>query len=166
MTTSPQERGLRRLTPEKRREIARLGGLAAQRARTAHRWTAAEASAASLKGWARRANHDPSPAPPPATSISQPAPAAAAAEVSRTPLSATSWTLTGRDGRILQCHTEMVPGGFELCISESGAPLMYSGVYSEPGEARHMLFAWLEAALANGNFAPVGRSPESHDDVA
>ncbi len=47
-------RGFRSLTPYERHVIATLGGLAAQRAGTAHKWTREEARAAGVKGGARR----------------------------------------------------------------------------------------------------------------
>jgi hypothetical protein len=48
-------RGLAALSPERRREIASMGGRTSQARGTAHKWTAAEASAAGKKGSARYA---------------------------------------------------------------------------------------------------------------
>jgi general stress protein YciG len=44
------KRGLAAMSPERRREIARRGGLAAHRSGRAHKFTSAEARAAGLKG--------------------------------------------------------------------------------------------------------------------
>ena len=46
-------RGLAAMSPERRREIARMGGRTSQARGTAHQWTAEEASAAGKKGSAR-----------------------------------------------------------------------------------------------------------------
>ena len=46
-------RGLALLPPERRKEIARMGGRAAHARGLAHQWTAHEASIASLKGWGK-----------------------------------------------------------------------------------------------------------------
>ncbi len=48
-------RGLAALSPERRREIARMGGRTSQARGTAHQWTPEEASAAGKKGSARYA---------------------------------------------------------------------------------------------------------------
>ena len=48
-------RGLAALSPERRREIARMGGRTSQARGTAHQWTAEEASVAGKKGSARYA---------------------------------------------------------------------------------------------------------------
>jgi general stress protein YciG len=48
-------RGLAAMSPERRREIARMGGRTSQARGTAHQWTAEEASAAGKKGSARYA---------------------------------------------------------------------------------------------------------------
>jgi general stress protein YciG len=48
-------RGLAAMSPEKRREIASMGGRTSQARGTAHQWTAEEASAAGKKGSARYA---------------------------------------------------------------------------------------------------------------
>ena len=48
-------RGLAAMSPERRREIASMGGRTSQARGTAHQWTAAEASAAGKKGSARYA---------------------------------------------------------------------------------------------------------------
>ena len=48
-------RGLAAISTERRREIARMGGLTSQARGTAHQWTAEEASAAGKKGSARYA---------------------------------------------------------------------------------------------------------------
>lgn len=45
-----KRRGLAALSPERRREIASLGGKAAHAQGTAHEWTPAEATAAGRKG--------------------------------------------------------------------------------------------------------------------
>ncbi|MGZ3611400.1 MAG: KGG domain-containing protein [Ktedonobacteraceae bacterium] len=58
MTLQPKTRrvrGLAALSPERRREIARMGGRTSQARGTAHQWTAEEASAAGKKGSARYA---------------------------------------------------------------------------------------------------------------
>lgn len=49
-----QHRGFAMLSPERRRKIASAGGKAAWRRGVAHRWTAAEASAAGLKSAEKR----------------------------------------------------------------------------------------------------------------
>lgn len=46
-------RGLAAMSPERRREIASMGGRTSQARGTAHQWTAEEASAAGKKGSAR-----------------------------------------------------------------------------------------------------------------
>ena len=46
-------RGLAAMSPERRREIARMGGRTSQARGTAHQWTAEEASVAGKKGSAR-----------------------------------------------------------------------------------------------------------------
>ena len=46
-------RGLAAMSPERRREIARMGGRTSQARGTAHQWTAEEASAAGKKGSSR-----------------------------------------------------------------------------------------------------------------
>lgn len=46
----PSKRGFAAMDPEKRREIARRGGKAAQAKGNAHRWTKEEAIAAGKKG--------------------------------------------------------------------------------------------------------------------
>lgn len=48
-------RGLAAMSPERRKEIASMGGRTSQARGTAHQWTAAEASAAGKKGSARYA---------------------------------------------------------------------------------------------------------------
>ena len=48
-------RGLAAMSPERRREIARMGGQTSQARGTAHQWTAEEASAAGKKGSVRYA---------------------------------------------------------------------------------------------------------------
>jgi uncharacterized protein len=48
-------RGLAAMSPERRREIASMGGRTSQARGTAHQWTAEEASAAGKKGSARYA---------------------------------------------------------------------------------------------------------------
>lgn len=58
MTLKPKTRrvrGLAALSPERRREIARMGGRTSQARGTAHQWTAEEASAAGKKGSSRYA---------------------------------------------------------------------------------------------------------------
>ncbi len=58
MTIQPntrRARGLAAMSPERRREIARMGGRTSQARGTAHQWTAEEASAAGKKGSARYA---------------------------------------------------------------------------------------------------------------
>jgi uncharacterized protein len=58
MTLQPntrRARGLAALSPERRREIARMGGRTSQAHGTAHQWTAEEASQAGKKGSARYA---------------------------------------------------------------------------------------------------------------
>ena len=52
---SRRARGLAAMSPERRREIASMGGRTSQARGTAHQWTAAEASAAGKKGSARYA---------------------------------------------------------------------------------------------------------------
>ena len=54
-TNNRRARGLAALSPERRREIASMGGRTSQARGTAHQWTAAEASAAGKKGSARYA---------------------------------------------------------------------------------------------------------------
>ena len=55
---STSTRGLASLSPERRREIAAMGGKAAAAKGTAHRWTSEAARAAGLKSWtARRLRH-------------------------------------------------------------------------------------------------------------
>ena len=54
-TKTRRVRGLAALSPERRREIARMGGRASQARGTAHQWTAEEASIAGKKGSARYA---------------------------------------------------------------------------------------------------------------
>lgn len=46
-------RGLALLPPERRKEIARMGGRKAHALGRAHQWTATEASVASLIGWGK-----------------------------------------------------------------------------------------------------------------
>ncbi len=48
-------RGLAAMSPERRREIASMGGRTSQARGTAHQWTAEEASVAGKKGSARYA---------------------------------------------------------------------------------------------------------------
>ncbi len=48
-------RGLAAMSPERRKEIASMGGRTSQARGTAHQWTAEEASAAGKKGSARYA---------------------------------------------------------------------------------------------------------------
>jgi len=48
-------RGLAAMSPERRRQIASMGGRTSQARGTAHQWTAEEASAAGKKGSARYA---------------------------------------------------------------------------------------------------------------
>jgi len=58
MTLQPntrRARGLAAMSPERRREIASMGGRTSQARGTAHQWTAEEASAAGKKGSARYA---------------------------------------------------------------------------------------------------------------
>ena len=55
LTNNRRARGLAALSPERRREIASMGGRTSQARGTAHQWTAAEASAAGKKGSARYA---------------------------------------------------------------------------------------------------------------
>ncbi|HEV2583142.1 MAG TPA: KGG domain-containing protein [Ktedonobacteraceae bacterium] len=50
---SGRRRGLAAMSPERRREIASMGGRTSQARGTAHQWTAEEASAAGKKGSAR-----------------------------------------------------------------------------------------------------------------
>lgn len=47
---SIHDRGFAHMTPERRKEIARLGGKAAQQKGVAHKWTSEEARNAGLKG--------------------------------------------------------------------------------------------------------------------
>lgn len=54
-TTPKRPRGLAAMSPERRREIASMGGRTSQARGTAHQWTAEEASAAGKKGSARYA---------------------------------------------------------------------------------------------------------------
>ena len=156
----PLERGLRRVSPERRRQIAHLGGVAAQRAGTAHRWTTEEASAAArvavanrlarLGGAAGRAESAGQPVHP-----DQSAPE---------PVS-DNWVLAGRDGRLLQCQTQMIGPGFEVSVGYPGTPLMYSDVYPDIASARRLVAAWREAALASGNFGPVSAGTAAADDA-
>ena len=48
-----QLRGLALLPPERRKEIARMGGRRAHELGRAHEWTKIEAMRASLKGWGK-----------------------------------------------------------------------------------------------------------------
>jgi len=57
----PRPRGLAAMSPERRREIASMGGRTSQARGTAHQWTAEEASAAGKKGSARYAQKRPVP---------------------------------------------------------------------------------------------------------
>lgn len=50
----PRKRGFAAMAPEKRQEIASLGGKAAHQQGRAHKWTPAEASKAGIKGHAAR----------------------------------------------------------------------------------------------------------------
>ncbi len=54
-TNTRRARGLAAMSPERRREIASMGGRTSQARGTAHQWTAEEASAAGKKGSARYA---------------------------------------------------------------------------------------------------------------
>jgi general stress protein YciG len=54
-TNMRRARGLAAMSPERRREIASMGGRTSQARGTAHQWTAEEASAAGKKGSARYA---------------------------------------------------------------------------------------------------------------
>lgn len=54
-TNRRRARGLAAMNPERRREIASMGGRTSQARGTAHQWTAEEASAAGKKGSARYA---------------------------------------------------------------------------------------------------------------
>ena len=54
-TNIRRARGLAAMSPERRREIASMGGRTSQARGTAHQWTAEEASAAGKKGSARYA---------------------------------------------------------------------------------------------------------------
>ena len=54
-TNNRRARGLAAMSPERRREIASMGGRTSQARGTAHQWTAAEASVAGKKGSARYA---------------------------------------------------------------------------------------------------------------
>ena len=54
-TNHRRARGLAAMSPERRREIASMGGRTSQARGTAHQWTAEEASAAGKKGSARYA---------------------------------------------------------------------------------------------------------------
>jgi hypothetical protein len=146
----PLERGLRRVSPERRRQIAHLGGVAAQRAGTAHRWTTEEASAAARVAVANRlARLDRSSAAP--EQGKQPNRDDTS---TREPVS-DNWVLVGRDGRQLQCQTQMIGAGFEVSVGYPGTPLMYSDIYPDIASARRLVAAWREAALASGNFGPV-----------
>ncbi len=52
---SGRPKGLAAMSPERRKEIASMGGRTSQARGTAHQWTAEEASAAGKKGSARYA---------------------------------------------------------------------------------------------------------------
>ncbi len=73
MTDEPKKiiRGFAALSPERRRELGRLGGLAAQQAENRHRWTPEEQRAAASKGGKAAAakrrvvKEAQNPAPPP-----------------------------------------------------------------------------------------------------
>lgn len=49
-TPTPKPRGLAAVDPERRRAIARLGGIAVQARGTGYRWTPAQAALAGKKG--------------------------------------------------------------------------------------------------------------------
>jgi hypothetical protein len=168
MMMEPLDSPRARVSAERRREIARLGGLAAQRNGTAHRWNSSEAAAAARLAAGRRSERRQRTAPlePIATAADSPAyatvplstvmPAALTLETRvEMPRGADSWDLLGHDGRLLQCRTYVVENGFELCVGHPGVPLMYSDVYPQLVSARRMLSAWRDAALAGGSFAPV-----------
>lgn len=52
MSNEKKKRGFAALSPERRRELARIGGQRAQASGKAHRWTSAEAQEAGQKGGA------------------------------------------------------------------------------------------------------------------
>lgn len=49
--TGSRRRGFGAMTPERRREVSRMGGRAAQEKGTAHQFTKEEVSAGGKKGW-------------------------------------------------------------------------------------------------------------------
>jgi hypothetical protein len=157
-----------RVSAERRREIARLGGLAAQRNGTAHRWNSSEAAAAARLAAGRRSARRQRTTPLEAIATAADSPAYATVRLSTVvpaaitletrvemPRGADSWDLLGHDGRRLQCRTYVVDNGFELCVGYPGIPLMYSDVYPQLASARRMLSAWRDAALAGGSFVPL-----------
>jgi len=153
----PLERGLRRVSPERRRQIAHLGGVAAQRAGTAHRWTTEEASAAARVAVANRLARLEAATTDGVPTSAQPQPAAE-------PVS-DNWVLVGQDGRLLECQTQMIGAGFEVSVGYPGTPLMYSDLYPDIASARRLVAAWREAALASGNFVPVSKAPAAKRDA-
>jgi hypothetical protein len=134
------DRYLQRASPERRREIARLGGLAVQRTGRAHRWTSEEASAAARSAIANTASRK---------ALAAAVDAGTAMTQARTP---DRWLLLGRDGRLLECRIQIVAYGFEVCAGYPGVMLMTSEIYPDLPSARAMLEAWWDAALAGGNF--------------
>lgn len=54
---SKSTRGFASMTSEKRREVARLGGIAAHKGGKAHKWNAEEAKEAGRKGGRRKSKH-------------------------------------------------------------------------------------------------------------
>ena len=50
VASTPRPKGLAALSPEKRREIARLGGIASHKQGKGHQWNPKEASAAGKRG--------------------------------------------------------------------------------------------------------------------
>jgi len=64
-TAPKKKRGFTALSPDRRREVAALGGKTAQQRGTAHRWTKEEAQQAGRKGGLTRRRRKTSMSPPP-----------------------------------------------------------------------------------------------------
>ena len=65
-STSTRPRGFAAMTPERRAEISRMGGVSAHRKGTAHQWNPASAQEAGRKGGLAHRTKTPAPVTPPA----------------------------------------------------------------------------------------------------
>jgi len=65
-STSTRPRGFAAMTPERRTEISRMGGVSAHRKGTAHQWNPATAQEAGRKGGLAHRTKTPAPVTPPA----------------------------------------------------------------------------------------------------